>query len=929
MSNLKHLFTAIAMVTAVAMSAWGNPIDWAKAEAVATQFAQTKVSQAGNAQWQRVARRGISTSDGKASLYVFNRANGHGFVIVAGDDAAEPILGYSTEGSFSYDDMPDNLRYWLELNELYVKACASRQGLARQTSQGTPVVAPLLGDILWGQGSPYNDMCPTYGSGTHYYVGCVATAATQIMRYHSYPEHGVGSKTITVDGQSVTANFGNTTYDWSNMLPTYDGVNYTAVQGNAVATIAAHFGVAVNMEYQQNGSGAHSMDVPHALREYFTYDQAVTMRKRDYYSSSEWLQFIKAELDAGRPVYYAASSDVGSSGHAFVCDGYDTEDFVHINWGWYGTSNGYFLVSHLDPDDLGIGGGTGGYNVDQEIITGIQPPVGGTTYERPLYNSLSMRLITQSANDFNVMITVENFDTKPFTGDLGVVLVRDGQIVKVLKTEQRNIAGFANGHTGLLAMASIYDIPKQVGNDVPDGEATVWMAFREDSQSPWQLMRYCRGRDSRNKPYVGFFTTQVSNGYILTLDDSCSHPDVTLLSPLEPEGEVYASGSALFNLHLRNNSPDVRLHNIVVRFTSTDDESQYFDYENEVNVYDDVEEDVSLLVNLDEEMPQGEYRLTAFEKDFEEYPFVLSQGDGIVNVLPAAQTPVMRLTTAVQWRRADSQDFINQGDNIYFALSARNYGSAGNVGVILNLVDVNDPTKSYIYQQSNATVERGEAKVFSFYRKLPVDPGTYKVVISYVTDDGKTTIDPNNDVYPLVITVGVADNIYLNAVSIDLPDYVVKGERLEGTLTLSAPTAHNGYVYVRMRQYTLTNGGILYMGNQQIPAGEERTINISSRIDFEPGRYLIMVEAKHGSTEGTVGNYVNCYKLIDVVTEPPVVAISGDVNGDGVVTSADVTALYNFMLNNDATAIINGDQNGDGNITSSDVTAVYNIILGN
>ncbi len=929
MSNLKHLFTTIAMVAAVAMSAWGSPIDWTKAESMATQFAQSEVSQAGNVQWQRVARRGISTSDGNAPLYILNRANGHGFVIVAGDDAAEPILGYSTEGSFSYDDMPDNLRYWLELNELYVKACASRQGLARQISQGTPVVAPLLGDILWGQGSPYNDMCPTYGSGTHYYVGCVATAATQIMRYYSYPEHGVGSKTITVDGQSVTANFGNTTYDWNNMLPTYDGVNYTAVQGNAVATIAAHFGVAVNMEYQQNGSGAHSMDVPHALREYFAYDQAVTMRKRDYYSSSEWLQFIKAELDAGRPVYYAASSDVGSSGHAFVCDGYDTEDFVHINWGWYGTSNGYFLVSHLDPDDLGIGGGTGGYNVDQEIITGIQPPVGGTTYERPLYNSLSMRLITQSANDFNVMITVENFDTKPFTGDLGVVLVRDGEIVKVLKTEQRNIAGFANGHTGLLAMASIYDIPKQVGNDVPDGEATVWMAFREDSQSPWQLMRYCRGRDSRNKPYVGFFKTQVSNGYILTLDDSCSHPDVTLLSPLEPEGEVYASGSALFNLHLRNNSPDVRLRNIVVRFTSTDDESQYFDYENEVNVYDDVEEDVSLLVNLDEEMPQGEYRLTAFEKDFEDYPFALSQGDGIVNVLPAAQTPVMRLTTAVQWRRADSQDFINQGDNIYFALSARNYGSAGNVGVILNLVDVNDPTKSYIYQQSNANVERGEAKVFSFYRKLPVDPGNYKVVISYVTDDGKTTIDPNNDVYPLVITVGEADNIFLNAVSIDLPDYVVKGERLEGTLTLSAPTAHNGYVYVRMRQYTLTNGGILYMGNQQIPAGEERTINISSRIDFEPGRYLIMVEAKHGSTEGTVGNYVNCYKLIDVVTEPPVVAVPGDVNGDGVVTSADVTALYNFMLNNDATAIVNGDQNGDGNITSSDVTAVYNIILGN
>lgn len=670
------------------------------------------------------------------------------------------------------------------------------------------------------------------------------------------------------------------------------------------------------------------MEVPNALREFFNYDQAVTMRKRDYYSSSEWLQLIKSELDAGRPVYYAAGSETGSSGHAFVCDGYDSQDYVHINWGWYGTSNGYFLVSHLDPDDLGIGGGTGGYNLDQEIVTGIQPPTSGTSYERPIYNSLSLRLITQSANDFNVMITVENFDTKPFTGDIGVALVRDGEILKVLKSEQRNIAGFANGHTGLLAMASIYDIPKQVGNDVPDGEATVWMVFREDSQSPWQLMRYCRGRDSRNKPYVGFFKTEVSGGRILTLDDSCSHPDVTLLSPLQPEGEVYANGSALFNLHLRNNSTDVRLRNIVVRFTSTADESQYFDYENEVNIYDAVEENVSLVVNLDEAMPQGEYRLTAFEKGFEDYPFNLSQGEAIVNVLPAATTPVMRLTTAVQWRRADSQNIINQGDNIYFALNARNYGSAGNVGVILNLVDVNDPSKSYIYQQSNGTVERGEAKNFTFYRKLPVDPGTYQVVISYVTDDGKTTLDPNNDVYPVIINVGEADNIFLNAVSIDLPDYVVKGERLEGSVTLSAPTAHNGYVYVRMRQYTLTNGGILYMGNQTIAEGEEKTINISSRIDFEPGHYLIMVEARHGSTEGTVGNYTNCYKLIDVVTEPPVVAVPGDVDGDGTVTAGDITLLYNILLNGDYTGVVNGDQDGDSSITAGDITAVYNILLG-
>ena len=123
----------------VNFSAWSSPIDWTKAEAIATRFAKSALSQPQSTQWQRVASKGTTPSDDNSLLYVFNQAEGHGFVIVAGDDAAEPILGYSTEGSFSFDNMPDNLLYWLELNELYVKACANRQVTARQASQGLPL----------------------------------------------------------------------------------------------------------------------------------------------------------------------------------------------------------------------------------------------------------------------------------------------------------------------------------------------------------------------------------------------------------------------------------------------------------------------------------------------------------------------------------------------------------------------------------------------------------------------------------------------------------------------------------------------------------------------------------------------------------------------------------------------------------------------
>lgn len=904
-------------------AAWSAPIDWERAEMIATRFCQSTQWQQAAPQWHRVGRNTPATT---APYYVFNNADGNGFVIVSGDDAAAPILGYATHGTFSYDDMPENLRTWMQLNERYVQTCSERATTLHANTVGTPIVQPLLGDISWGQGTPYNDLCPTYTSTdgvTHYYVGCVATATTQIMRYHQYPDQGSGTKTITVNGQQYTADFGGTTYDWAHMLPTYANVTATEQERTAVATLAAHFGIAVDMEYMPNGSGAHSMMVSQALRDYFCYDQAVTMRKRDYYSSDEWLRLIQDELDAGRPVYYAAASEVGSSGHAFVCDGYDSEGFVHINWGWYGNSDGYFLVNHLDPDDLGIGGGTGGYNLDQEIITGIQRPTGTTFFERPIYNSLSMRLITQDANTFNVMVTIENFDTKPFTGQLGVALVRDGQIVQVLKEESVSIAGFDGSRTGLLAMHSIYDIPKTVSAD--DGEATVWMAFREDADSPWQLMRYCRGRDARNKPYVGYFTTTVANGKIQTLDDSGSHPDVTLLNPLQPQGKVYAKGSAAFDLKLRNNSPDVRLRNIVIRFTNTENPATYYDYENAVNIYDASQEQVQLLVNLDEEMPAGQYQLTAFEKDYEQYPFEQTQGDGIVEVLPEALTPVMRLTTAVQWKKADATDFINQGDKVYFALNTRNYGAAGEVGVILNLVNADNPAKTYVYQQANTTVQQGEDQTLTFYRKLPVDPGTYRVVITYVTSDGMVTPDDNNDLYPLTIEVGEASDIFLNAVAINLPDYVVKGEKLQGIITLAAPDAHNGTVYVRMRQYTLTNGGILYMGNQSIPAGEQKTINFSSRIDFEPGRYLIMVEAKRGSTEGTIGDYDNCYKLIEVVTELP--TLTGDINGDGKVDVSDVNAVINIMLGK-VESVPAADVNTDGKVDVSDVNAVINIMLG-
>ena len=926
----KWTFVVLLLLAIVAKAA---TLDEGQARRIASQFAESMRRQPAGPNRLSAARLDLrgGSSQGDA-LYVFNVAHNGGYVVVAGDDAAPLVLGYARQGAFDWHAAPANLKQWLLLNARYVEQCRRQGAPTRHQPMraGEVVVAPLLGDILWGQGDPYNAYCPTYTTGgntQHYYVGCVATAATQIMRYHSYPPKGTGTKSYQVDGKTVTADFGATTYRWEEMLPSYEQADATPAQKDAVATLAAQFGVAVEMEYAPAGSGAHSMMVPGALRDYFNYDAAATLRVRDYYDSQEWLELIERELGAGRPVYYAASSDDGSGGHAFVCDGYDSQGFVHINWGWTGKSNGYFLINHLNPDDLGIGAGTGGYNTHQEVVTGIQrPQATPARFERPLYSSLSLRLVESSATSLGVMLTLENFDTKPFAGEVGAAVTRGDSIVAVLKSAQVSIDGFAHGKTGVIPIYTLYGIPKSVGAGVPDGDARLRMVFREDAGSPWQLMRYCRGRDSKGKPYVGSFGVTIAGGQITDVSTACSRPDVVLLNRLEPADEVMAKGSALFRLELQNRSKEVTLSNIVIRFISAADTTKHYDYENPVHIYDASDERIDLLVNLSDSMPEGDYRLMAYEKGFSDVPFVETVPGGVVKVLPASPYPVMRLTQPVLWQCADGSDEVNQGDRVRFAMNARNYGSPGNVGAILCLVDVNDSTKSYVYQQANTQVGQGEAKTLSFYRKLPVDPGVYRVVVKYAVGDDVVMTDTRSADNSL-LNVGPASDVLLNAVAVDLPDTIVKGERMTGTVTLEAPADYKGMVYVRMRQYTLTNGGILKMGTMTIPAGGQKSMNISQRIDFEPGHYLIMVEAKRGSTEGTVGNYAHCYKLIDVVDhlDPP--ELKGDVNADGIVNVTDVTCLINKILGVSSYPDSVCDLNGDRIINVTDVTALINLIL--
>ena len=817
-----------------------------------------------------------------APYYIFNIGNREGFVIVSGDDNAEPVLGYSDRGELDLDNMPANMVEWLRLNELYVESCAKRESSTVGTSRtgnGTVVVESLLGDIMWGQDFPFNEMCPTYYSGgqdLHYYVGCVATAATQIMRYYRYPQQGTGSKSYVFKGQTLSADFGNTTYDWDNMLAFYPSDGVSQEQIDAAATLAYHLGVSVEMEYAENGSGALSMLVPHALKTYFGYDKATTMRRRNFYSATEWLELIKHELDNNRPVYYGATSDSGLGGHAFVCDGYDSEGYVHINWGWYGMSNGYFLVNHLNPDDLGEGGGTGGYNTDQEIITGIQPSTGGTTdFDRPLYGLLSLKC-SDYGSDFTLMSSVNNYDVTPFDGQIAAVVTRDGQIIDILKTdgESTHIDGFANSMSGLYFL-TMRDIPTTVSEGIADGACEVRLAFKEADEDRWQFLRH----ENRERGYVA---ANIVDGVLDLDEDAAPVPDVTVVGQIQNDGDIFAGGSALFSVTLQNNSSNFNLKNVVVRFRSKDDASKVWDYENTVNIYDGSTESVKLLVNLADDMPSGDYDIILFEKGYPDNPFVQTTPEvASLTVLPAVSVPVMRQTQNLGLVIGATDGLVRQGDDIMLKVTARNYGAAGNVSVILWMENMDNPEQTYLFLQGNVTVDKGKEVTVPLFRKLPVDPGTYRLKLTYLTDDGNETPDINTDGFNNTLTVHENNkDIMLEAVSIDMPDVLYTEEKSPCKVVFRTPEAFNGTVYLRLRQYTNTNGEIASMSNVKIEAGETKEIAFDYKPRVEPQRYMVVIDAKQGGVTGTVGSYDNCYKLLEVKSGTSGISSADTQDGD-------------------------------------------------
>lgn len=334
-------------------------------------------------------------SAGLPIYYAFDINGNDGFVIIAAEDATRPIIGYSTTNHFVVPNSSENtnIGYWLKacstgINTMRTKnrtasaeaalewekyinnnpnlITAARLTGNASTTSSNPTVAPLC-QTTWNQSPLYNALCP--GTGTNQAVtGCVATAMAQIMRYWSYPATGTGSSSYNAGSYgTLSATYSTTTYNWANMPFSINTPNHD------VALINYHCGVSVDMNYSPTGSGAWviTSDDPICAQNsyvtYFKYDPSTIQGlRRGGYTESAWLALIESDLNLGRPVQYVGDDPIQGDGHTWVCDGYDQNNYLHMNWGWGGYSDGFFQVDSLS---------TPGFDPssNHQVVVGIVP----------------------------------------------------------------------------------------------------------------------------------------------------------------------------------------------------------------------------------------------------------------------------------------------------------------------------------------------------------------------------------------------------------------------------------------------------------------------------------------------------------------------------------------------------------------------------
>lgn len=388
--------------------------------------------------------RTATTASPSDAYYVFNNDAG-GFVIIAGDDAVTPVLGYTSTGSFDAENLPDGLKDLLKSYERQIAALGDNYVANQTATRAAFTGEKLLNTAKWNQDAPFNKYTPN-----NYVTGCVATAGAIVMKHHGYPAKGTGSHSYTWNGETRTANFEHP-YDWASMPAKYDGTNDAAFDG--VARLMADLGVAVEMQYKKDGSGAYIGNLITAMQKYYGYSKLSHLMAIEDVGAEAWNGRLREEIDANRPVLYAAS-DPAAGGHAFVIDGYKDESFS-VNWGWGGYCDGFYKIGALNPESVGKPTGDK-YNVGQSAVFGMEPSGGTEKVSTMGFKKLTNQLQTLNMNITDVKkgqrgtifsAPIGNTGDHNFNGEIAVALMNaKGEIRETVTRQPFKLTDFAPGY---------------------------------------------------------------------------------------------------------------------------------------------------------------------------------------------------------------------------------------------------------------------------------------------------------------------------------------------------------------------------------------------------------------------------------------------------------------------------------------------------
>ncbi|WP_257998951.1 C10 family peptidase [Hoylesella buccalis] len=469
-----RLFTTFFLSLLLSLSSSAKPRTMAQLKAIAAR----ELSVSTTIEDTRATNTGsMATLQQLSDLTVIGNRHA-GFVVLANDDAIEAVVGVSNKPYTTDTNINPAFQWYLRAaNAAIASRIASGHGYSGAIAPSAPLpdhVEPLI-KTRWQQEAPFNNDVQKDDKGKPYLVGCVAITMTQIMRYYKYPTVGKGSNTYSMNGETLSADFSATPYQWDKMLPIYEKGKYTDEEAKAVSELMRQVGISVNMDYKPGFSSSYTMSAQNALINNFGYNPDMNRYTRNYYSEQEWMDMVYKELSEKRPIYYSGNDSKWDNGHAFVIDGYKADGKVHVNWGWGGYQDGDFDIGILTP-------ARSNYSYYQDMIVGIQPEQQGAwTSHLTLYygDQLTIEEFSKQAIRMGEA-KVWNVSSTPVNGTLALVIEGNGQ-QRNLKTTNYQAK---DSYWKKISWRRII-IPA----DLPDGDYQVYLRFKDDRDANWQVVR--------------------------------------------------------------------------------------------------------------------------------------------------------------------------------------------------------------------------------------------------------------------------------------------------------------------------------------------------------------------------------------------------------------------------------------------------------